>query len=355
MRHETSWKSRAVGAAAMPGRGAEAAGLRALRDRRDAENHPAKCLPLGPCLPATRREGPGRQTRAGSAVEAERPTETWLGQMPAEGSVGIRFWHGFVDVPARKAADRATLRRTLPCRPHPKAVSVVGFFPLRSPNAERLSGMKPLSGGGSDTTGPGSNGGRPGTRPTSYSSTRRAFCCIRLSTAPGPLAAAHRYCANEDATMGVSRQLEPCVFRPDAGTWAGTCSSTRTRRFARSRLSCFCDTCCVTCPTGWLWYGTGWAHTEAVCCGTGCRGVVGFAWSICRDTPQNSIPTNMGGPISKATRWPTTVQPTRINCRRRLALSPKRQPTNSLCSARSFMQQDCLSYYANEYYLYRRQ
>jgi hypothetical protein len=61
MRHETSWKSRTVGAAATAGGGAEATGLRPLRDRRHAEIHATKCLPLGPNASATRGQDPGGQ------------------------------------------------------------------------------------------------------------------------------------------------------------------------------------------------------------------------------------------------------------------------------------------------------
>lgn len=171
MRYETSWKSRAVGAAATPGRGIEAEGLRAFRDRRDAEDHAPERLSLGPCMSATRREGPNRQASAGSALETERPAEARLGQVRAEGSRCIWLWHRVVDVSACKAVDRATLWRALPRRSHSKAAGVVGFVCLGRPGASRSNAMKRLLNGRFTTTGLGSSIGRPNTGFTSYSST----------------------------------------------------------------------------------------------------------------------------------------------------------------------------------------
>ena len=355
MRYETSWKSRTVGAKATAGSGAEATGLRSLRDRRHAENHTAKRLPLGPNTSATRRQGPEGQAGARSAVKTERSTEIRLDQVPAEGGLGIRLWHGFMDLSAYCPIDRATLWCSLPRRSHPAFDGVVGFFPLRSLNVGRLNGMKQLFCGGSTTTGQGSSVGPHEQVPTWFSSTRRAFCCIHWLGGHGRLVARRRCCGNGPGTTGVFRQSADCLSRLAVTIWDGICSFMWTARFGRNRSLPFCEIFCVICRARSLWSGIISELTKVVFCVSGCLAAVGFMWNTFPGMLLSLIPTSTVGLISKPTRWRTTAPRMLSNCMRRSWLLLKLQQNNKLYFARLFMQPDCLLDLGIEHYFYRYQ
>lgn len=355
MRHETTWKPRSVGAATAASRGLERTGLWAFRDCPQSGHHPTKRVSLGAAVSPTRRTGFGCQTGAGTSAEAECPAAARTGAMPAEGSCRLRVLHRFVDLPAHRPVDRATLRRALPCRRHLAPDGFARFFPLRSPSVEQSNGMKRRSAGGSNTTGPASSAWRSAGKPIWFSLMRRAFCCTRWFDELGRPAGRRRCCGNELDTTAGSRRSADCPSRRDVVGWDGICGSTRTRAFGKSRSSSSCVTCCDTCRTLLSWCGTIWEPTRAGRCASGCLGVGVCTWSTCRAMLRNSIPTSTAGRTSRATRWPTTARKMLTNCTGEWSPWLTKWPISNRCFARSFMRLAYLSDSSDEHLFYRYQ
>lgn len=355
MRYETSWKSRTVGTPATAGSGTEATGLWPVRDRQHAENHATKRLPMGTNASARRGQGPDGQAGARPAPKVECPSEAGLGELPAEGRVGVWFWHRFVDLPSYCPVDRATLWCPLPRRSHPAFDGIVGFFPPRSLNAEPSNAMKQLLRGGSTTTGQGSSVGPHERVPTWYLSMRRAFCCTHWLGEHGRLAARRRCCGSGPGIAGVFLQSADCLSRPAVTIWDGICSFTWTARFDRSRSLPLCAIFCIICRARSLSSGIIWELTRVMLCVSGWLDAAEFMWNTFRGMLLSLIPTSTGGLTSRATRWRTIAPRTLNNCMRGFWPPLKVQRINSLCCARLFMQLDCLLGSGIEYYFYRYQ
>ena len=355
MKYETTWKPRVPGGTSAEGRRLEPRRLRSRRDIPIIEDHAPKRLPMATRVSAQWCGWAGCRAGARQAAEVERPPKTGAGRLFAQGSRNLWLRHRPLDVPTNPSTDRAEVWSPLPCRCHPARDGVVRFFPLRSPNAARWNATRRPSPGGSKRTGHGSSEWPGVVRPTWFSSMKRAFCCPPWFAEPGRLADRPRSCDSERDITAASRPSAGCRSRRNAADWAGISTSTWTGLSGKNRLSISCATCWGTWMARSSWPGIAWPPTAVRCCGCGCDDADESTWNPCPDTPRSSIPTNTGGRISRAIRWPITARMRRNNCMPASCSLVARLPVSKLCSVRLSMQPTCLYGFHYEYYFYRAQ
>src|SRR5208283_740665 len=355
MQHETTWKPGAIGTETAAGCGDEPTGVRPGTDRSHTENDSAGGLSVAESLSERRGLGLGGCSGPWPPVQVDHQTEAGTCRLSFEGGRSLWLCHRFVDLPSHRTVGGTTLRRPLPCRCHSTTDGLVGFFPLRGPNVGRSNAMKRLSPGGLKRTGRGSNAWPSDARPISFSSTKRAFCWLRWCGELGRFADRRRSCGSGRVTAAVCRPLADCRSRRADGDWAGISTSIWIGPSVKDRSSIFCGICSTIWQGRSSSYGIGWHLTGAECFASGCGGVGDSVWNTCPAMPRNSIPTNTGGRISKATRWPTIARMTRNNCMPTSCSQAEKSPANSLCSVPSSMLPIFLSGSRYELCFYRTQ